>query len=156
MNLRFRTRPFTPDSPYRAPRSKERGGILVTTVIFCGLVGLMLVAYLGMLRSQQKYTYRSQVWNDCVAICEAGIEDAMAHINYDGRGNNFETDGWVLSGNAFRKERKFNTGGFVRTAISNGIPPIIIAEGYLQAPAQTTYIRRTFSVRTKVNYRHPY
>ncbi|HKQ38803.1 MAG TPA: hypothetical protein VJ063_12050, partial [Verrucomicrobiae bacterium] len=88
----------------------QRGGILVTTIIFCALVGLVLVAYLSMLKSQHKFTYRSQVWNDCVPLCEAGIEEALAHMNYSGTSTNFGINGWVLSANAYRKEIKLNDG----------------------------------------------
>src|SRR5688572_17544644 len=109
-------------------RSRQRGGILVVTIIFCSLVGVVLVAYLSMLKSQHKFTYRSQVWNDCVATCEAGIEEAMSHINYSGTTSNFAINGWVLSGGAYRKQRNIN-GGFVRMAIATAIPPMITVTG---------------------------
>lgn len=133
----------------------ERGGILVTAVIFCALVGLVLVAYLSMLRTQHKFTHRSQVWNDCVPLCEAGIEEALAHLNYSGTTTNFGINGWVLSANAYRKELRLND-GTVRVAISNDTPPTIFVNGLLKAPLGSTNLSRGIRVGTRLNQRFAY
>lgn len=133
----------------------ERGGILVITIIFCALVGMVLVAYLSMLKSQHKFTHRSQVWNDCIPMCEAGIEEALAHLNFSGTANNFAINGWVLTGNCYRKELNLN-GGMVRVAISNDMPPTIFVNGLMRAPVQTNYLTRTVRLKTRVNQRYPY
>src|SRR5688572_28818906 len=129
-------------------RRSECGGILVITLVFCTLVGLVLTAYLSMLKSQHKFTYRSQVWNDCVATCEAGIEEAMSHINYSGTTSNFAINGWVFNSGAYRKQRNVN-GGFVRMAIDTAIPPTITVTGYLRGPVQTNHIVRALQLKTK-------
>src|SRR3954463_13094446 len=134
------------------PRSREAAGILVTAIIFCMLVSIMLVAYLSMIKSQHKFAYRSQTWNDCVATCEAGVEEAMAHINYSGTTSNFAINGWTLSGGAYRKQRDIN-GGFVRMAIDTAIPPTIVVTGFLRGPVQTNYVTRAVQVRTGINQR---
>ena len=149
---------YIPRSAFRIPRSYERGGILFAAIVFCALVGLVLTAYLSMIRSQQKFTYRSQVWNDCVLLCEAGIEEAFAHINYTGNGNNtnFGIHGWTLSANAYRKEIKLDD-GTVRIAISNDMPPTIFASGFLRAPLSSSRdITRSIRVGTRLNQRFPY
>jgi len=147
---------FITNHPFRVPRSSERGGILVTAIIFCALVGLALVAYLSMLRTQHKLTYRSQVWNDCVPLCEAGIEEALAHMNYSGTSTNFQIQGWVLSANAYRKEIKLND-GTVRVAISNDMPPTIFVNGYLKTPLSSTgELTRSIRVGTRLNQRFAY
>ena len=61
----------------RKGKSTE-GGVLVVTIVICALVGLMLSAYLSMVSSQHSFTQRSQVWNNVIPMCEAGIEEAMA------------------------------------------------------------------------------
>src|SRR3982750_4737913 len=141
MNIRTHTHVPVPHSEFRVPRSRETAGILVVTLVFCMLVGIMLTAYLSMIKSQHKFTYRSQVWNDCVATCEAGVEEAMAHINYSGTTSNFAINGWTLSGGAYRKQRDIN-GGFVRMAIDTAIPPTIVVTGFLRAPNITNYLTR--------------
>jgi len=142
-------------SIYPSIRRSECGSILVITLVFCTLVGLVLTAYLSMLKSQHKFTYRSQVWNDCVATCEAGIEEAMSHINYSGTTSNFAINGWVFSSGAYRKQRNVN-GGFVRMAIDTAIPPTITVTGYLRGPVQTNHIVRALQLKTKLNQRFPH
>ena len=128
--------------------------MLVATLIFCVLVGLVLVAYLSMLSSQRKYNFRSQVWNQCIPLCEAGVEEAMAHINYGGTANNFAINGWGLSAGAFRKERSLN-GGRVFMAISTDNPPIITVRSTLPAPISSNVLTRTVQVRTIQNRTFP-
>jgi hypothetical protein len=137
--------------------NSEAGGVLVATLIFCIMVGSVLVAYLSMISSQRKLAFRSQVWNECIPLCEAGVEEAMAHINYAATpANSFAVNGWVLSGGAYRKERHLN-GGFVRMAITPTNPPVITVNSFLPAPLQqTNYLVRTVQVRTKMNQRFPY
>ena len=79
----------------RKGKSTE-GGVLVVTIVICALVGLMLSAYLSMVSSQHSFTQRSQVWNNTISMCEAGIEETMAHINHiNTPSNNFAINGWV-------------------------------------------------------------
>src|SRR5262245_32475028 len=86
------------------------GGVLVSTLIVCTLVGIMLVAYLALVSQQQIFTQRSQVWNHCIPMCEAGIEEAMAHLNHSGTSNDFAINGWKFENGAYRKERDLNRG----------------------------------------------
>jgi len=155
MTMRTKSIQLLPRSAFRSPRSGERGGILVVTIIFCALVGLVLAAYLSMLRSQHKFTHRSQVWNDCMPLCEAGIEEAMAHLNYSGTLNNFAINGWALSGNCYRKEINVN-GSIARIAISNDMPPSVFVSGLIRAPLASNYLTRTVRLKTRLNQRFPY
>ena len=59
----------------RAGRLRRAGSILVITLIFCMLIGTVMVAYLSMIKSQHKFTYRAQTWNNCIPLCEAGVEE---------------------------------------------------------------------------------
>jgi len=83
--------------------SGRPGGFTYMTVIVTMIVvGLMLAAYLKMVDVQNQLTMRSQTWNRTVPVIEAGIEEAMAHLNKNGSpdaGGNFDlsklsTDGW--------------------------------------------------------------
>jgi hypothetical protein len=131
------------------------GGVLVVTIIICALVGLMLSAYLSMISSQHTFTQRSQVWNNAIPLCEAGIEEAMAHINHNSTlSNNFAINGWRLDGGHYKKERYIN-GGEVRMDIDNGLPPIITVRGTLKEPIGHGTVTRVVKVRTKMNQRFP-
>jgi hypothetical protein len=59
----------------------QRGFTYVTVVVTMVVVGLMLAAYLKLVAVQNQLTMRSQVWNRSVPVLEAGIEEALAHLN---------------------------------------------------------------------------
>lgn len=84
------------------PSRPNRGFTYMTVVITMIVVGLMLAAYLKLVAVQNQLTMRSQVWNRSVPVLEAGIEEAIAHLNKnaspDSGGNfnpNMTTDNWV-------------------------------------------------------------
>jgi hypothetical protein len=137
-----------------ALRNSSQGSVLVITIIFCTLIGMILAAYLSMVSSQHRSSFRSQVWNECIPLCEAGIEEAMAHLNYSGTMGNFGINGWRLSDGAYRKERTLS-GGTVRMAISTANPPVVTVSGSLPSPLQSNYLTRTIEAQTKRNKRFP-
>src|SRR5690349_19157458 len=88
----------------------QSGGVLVITIVVCALVGLMLAAYLSMTANQQNMTQRSQVWNNAIPMCEAGVEEAMAHINHFNTTSNFGINGWTTLSTKYTKQRAVNGG----------------------------------------------
>jgi len=138
----------------RHPR-RAAGSILVITIIFCALIGLILMAYLSMVKTQHKFTYRAQTWNNCIPMCEAGVEETMAHINHIQTTTNFAVNGWVLNGGYYRKERSLN-GGTIKMVIDQGVPPILTVTGYLRAPIQSNLLVRAVRVKTRINYKFNY
>jgi hypothetical protein len=87
-------------------RRRRRGSTYISVVITMSVVGLMLAAYLKLIDVQNQLTMRSQTWNRTVPVTEAGIEEAIAHLNLNGSPQpggiidltKLSTDGW--SGNA--------------------------------------------------------
>ena len=80
---------------------REGAFTYMTVVITMIVVGLMLAAYLKLVAVQNQLTMRSQTWNRSVPVLEAGIEEALAHLNRnaspDAAGNwnpNMTADGW--------------------------------------------------------------
>ena len=139
----------------RAGRLRRAGSILVITLIFCMLIGTVMVAYLSMVKSQHKFTYRAQTWNNCIPLCEAGVEEAMAHINNINTTSNFAINGWVLYNGYYRKERALD-GGSIKMVIDQGSPPVLMVTGYLRAPVQSNILTRAVRVKTKINVRFQY
>jgi hypothetical protein len=138
-------------------RKSNEGGVLVVTIVICALVGLMLSAYLSMVASQHSFTQRSQVWNNTIPMCEAGIEEAMAHINHASTpSNNFGINGWIkdTATGHFKRERPLN-GGVCQMDIDTGYPPIITVRGSLKEPIGNGNVTRVVKVRTKMNQRFP-
>lgn len=135
-------------------RSGPAGSLLIATLVICMLVGIMLTAYLAMVSQQQTFTQRSQIWNHCIPMCEAGVEEAMAHLNHSSVSNKFDINGWRFDKGAYRKERDLNHGTCL-IAIDTNLPPIITVQGGLRAPLHTSYITRTVEVQTKYNQQFP-
>jgi len=130
------------------------GGVLVITIVICGLVGLMLAAYLSMVSTQIAFTQRSQIWNNCIPLCEAGVEEALAHLNHQHTVSNFAINGWEEERGIFHKNRPFDQGECLMR-IDSSYPPIITVVGKISAPLGQGTIARAVRVRTRLNERFP-
>src|SRR5262245_55295433 len=83
-------------------QSGQGGNTLLLTIVVTGLIGFLLAAYLTLVQSQTGATMRSQSWNFAMPVIEAGIEEAMQHLNKNGATNNsLATDGWSGSGSTY-------------------------------------------------------
>jgi len=130
----------------------ERAGILVVVIVMCGIVGATLIAYLGMVSSQERFVHRSAVWNSCIVLCESGVEEALAHINHRNTASNFAINGWSYSSGAFHKDPpRYMNGGRCEIMISTSYPPVITASAKLPAPMNAGEVVRSVRVGTKVS-----
>src|SRR5687768_7374408 len=115
-----------------------RGNTLVLTIVVTGLVGFLLASYMGLVKSQNISTMRSQSWNAAIPVIEAGIEDALTHINIK-LTNDLVGEGWSKQGSIYVTKRHVGS-NYYSVTISNwvvGSPtnqPIIEARGYVSAP----------------------
>src|SRR6185503_15410399 len=89
------------------------GHILMATLVIAGVLGIALAAFLNVISSQNSYTVRSQVWNACMPIIEAGLEEALVHIN-DSSDAAWDDNGWSWDATAqvFTKQRSIGGGYF--------------------------------------------
>ena len=93
------------------PRSALRGNVLLVTLIVTGLAGLALVSYLTLVSQQTKVTARSQSYQACLAVAEAGMEDALGHLNKNGLGNpNLAAGEWRKDKTIYTVTRDFGNG----------------------------------------------
>jgi|SRR5579883_1705770 len=136
-----------------APRANKResGSTLMVALIMCLTIGVVLASYLLLIGSRYKIITRSQSWNAAVPVMEAGVEEAMTHVNDDL--NNPSANGWtptILSGlQVYQKTRSFNDGSYFLATIYNATSnnPIIYSAGFVPAPFQTNnYISRLVRV----------
>ncbi len=116
---------------------KDSGSILTILLIIMTIMGITLASYLGLVRNQNLSTMRSQAWNLAIPVAEAGIEEAMAHLNHDP--TNRTVDGWTLQGTNYVKERYVGTSKYI-VKIANSSPPIIVAEAYVTKPLSSDFI----------------
>jgi hypothetical protein len=120
-------------------RQGLRGNTLLITIVTTGLIGFLLSAYLGLVKSQNISTMRSQSWNASIPVIEAGIEDALTHINTR-LTNSLAGDGWEQRGNIYVTRRNIGESYYI-TTISNWVEnsytnkPIIESRGYVAGPA---------------------
>jgi len=116
---------------------KLQGNALLLTVVITGLIGFVLAVYLTMVQNQNSANTRSQVWNSAMPVVEAGIEDALAHLNRHGT-TNLLCDGWTLSGSTYSITRTVGDATY-SARISNfaagtNTSPVIESFGYVVAP----------------------
>jgi hypothetical protein len=130
---------------------KTAGSVLVTTLVLALLVGIVAGALLVITRQQNVLTVRSQTWSSEIPVAEAGIEEAMAHLNSGP--TNFASRGWSSSGSNFFKTNGIgNDSAYYYTTISTANPPTIVSIGYGRIPLSTSFTHRTVMVTTKKNF----
>src|SRR5688572_12904834 len=83
--------------------AQTAGSMVVVVLIVVVVIGVTLGSYLHLVANQNLSIMRSMAWNHAVAVAEAGIEDAMAHLNFNT--TNRVRDGWVLDGTNVVQEK---------------------------------------------------
>src|SRR5947207_6220794 len=119
-------------------RKSRAGHILMATLVIAAVLGVAVMAYLNVIHTQNNLTVRSQVWNSCMPLVEAGIEEALAHMNSSGQTNWGKVNGWTWDGTqkAFVKPRWFGNAYFTCAITTNSGPnPVITSTGNIPAPA---------------------
>jgi hypothetical protein len=123
----------------------ENGTILLIILVTMVIIGVTLGSYLLLVANQNLSVMRSEAWNSAIAVAEAGIEEAMAHLNTNP--TNRAVDGWEIEGQNVVKERKLGTSKY-RVSISKDLePPVITAEGFVQIPKTQEFISPPRTVR---------
>jgi hypothetical protein len=141
---------------------KVAGNALLVCMMATAIVGIILAAYLTLIKSQTQSVARSQVWNTTVSLIEAGMEEALAHLNTHGE-TNLLCDNWQLSGTKYVLPPRALGDGFYVVSIeawvagtnSNPIiesrafttPPVLVASvdgmipfvAAINSPGETTF-----------------
>ncbi|MDB6019063.1 MAG: hypothetical protein JWR19_3552 [Pedosphaera sp.] len=131
----------------RSNQPRLQGSILIVTLTFVVIAGILLGSYLLMVQTQTASVARSQTWNSIIPVTEAGIEDGIAMINGStalldptgmGWANNPPgTDGWSGIINGICSVTRTVSGSSYYTAfvstngMTNGSGPQITAVGYV-------------------------
>jgi hypothetical protein len=130
-------------------RPARRGNVLLLTLVIIGITSIGLVSYLSLVQSRMKLSGRAQSWNLSLPVAEAGIEEAMAHLNFSA-GNNLASNGWTLTAtNGYVKQVIIDSGfAYYTASISTGSPPVVRTAGFVRNPGTTRYISRLIEVQT--------
>jgi hypothetical protein len=127
-------------------KGRERGMVLVTTLVIGCLVSIVVGALLVVIQQQNTLVARSRAWCSEIPIAEAGIEEAMAHLNSSE--SNLAANGWTQVGSEYVKKRMIGDGYFY-TAISSGASLTIVSVGYGRIPFQSNFTKRTVMVTAR-------
>jgi hypothetical protein len=115
----------------RGDRAK-RGSVLIIMLVTMAIIGISLGSYLHLVSNQNLSIMRSMAWNSAISVAEAGVEEAMAHLNANT--TNRVQDGWSSNGTNVVKERVL-AGNRYRVFINRDIdPPQVLAEAYALHP----------------------
>jgi hypothetical protein len=125
---------------------KEGGGVLLATLAVTVVLGTTLAAYLKLVQYQHHSVVRSQYWNAAIPSAEAGIEEALTHLNFIGDADR-ATNGWQMASGVYQMSR---TLGDLRydVSISGELQPTITSIGYVTEPLSRAEIKRTVRVET--------
>jgi hypothetical protein len=127
-------------------RKKQTGSVLVLGLITSAVLVVGLASYISLVQAQNNNVMRSQSWNSAIPAAEAGIEDALAHLNTIGAAPR-ATNGYELNENLFVVSRELpNFRYSVGIDMSN--QPAIYSTGYVRAPKGDGEISRVVRVQT--------
>lgn len=147
---------------------KLGGNILLVCLFTTAALGVVLVGYLQLGQSNEKFTARSQAWNLALPVAEAGVEEALTQLNNTKiNGASLVSNGWSKNGGGGNSSGKGNGKGngngngnaaYIRSRTVSpesyydvGIDvsgtknkdATITSTGFVRAPNATNYISRT-------------
>jgi len=108
---------------------REVASVLLIALVSASVIGLVLASFLMLIRAQNVATMRAQAWNTALTVSEAGIEEAMTHLNTNGS-TNWAANGWTLTDDVYVKSRDFTNYAW-SASISPTDPPTITCTGYV-------------------------
>ncbi|MEY2407447.1 MAG: hypothetical protein QOF48_117 [Verrucomicrobiota bacterium] len=114
----------------------DSGKILLVTLFLAAAIGLVLLSMLSLIQSQNQAVARSQAWNQCIPVIEAGVEEALAHLN-NKKETTLAVNGWAQNGQVYSLRRVVGPDSFflVNLIATNLKVPVIVCTGYVRLAA---------------------
>jgi hypothetical protein len=121
----------------------QRGNVLLVSIVITGIAALTLASFLSLTGGQNSSVTRSQNWNAAIPIVEAGIEEALTHLNDNCTFNdithpatNWGADGWTTTDIGVRKTTALPGGSYYTVDIVTVSPyspfnPAVVSEGHI-------------------------
>src|SRR5882762_4585206 len=135
-------------------RKSVHGGVLLVTLLICVILGVLIGSYLSLIQGQNLSVTRAQAWNAALPVAEAGVEEAMAHLNSGVSTNKLGVNSWVSLGGGIYEKTNFLGDSYsivdikLRPAVTN-FDPVIVAASYVPGPVSQPKLTRTIQVTTK-------
>ena len=110
--------------------SAARGSAMIVIMVIGTLMLLSVAGYLTLVNHQNYMSVRSQAWNTSIAVVEAGIEDAMEHLNANS--TQMGTDGWGSAPPHYVMDYDMGDGSGYSVSINMTDPdsPIIVSQAF--------------------------
>lgn len=129
---------------------EQRGSTLMTALFLCLTIMTVLGSFLALISSRYKMTVRARNWNSALPLAEAGMEEALTHLQDDPNPtDNGWTSGTVGGLPVYLKQRNFTNGSYFSITLynANSNNPIIYSTGFMPVPlSANNYISRTVKV----------
>src|SRR5437870_4064482 len=92
--------------------SREAGNTLLVVLMIAGLLTAAMGTYLNLTMQEHQTVKRSMSWNAALPMAEAGIEEALSHLNKNT--NNWSADGWTTNsaGEHVKASRSLGDGSY--------------------------------------------
>ena len=136
-------------------RKSQAGSALIIVMMISGILVAALGTYLTLVSNENQSVIRSLGWNNSLSLAEAGVEEALSHLNSNLY--NYNTDGWTQSGTNYSKQRTMGNDQYAVTVSgSPGSVVTITSKGSSQW-LDGSYISRDVqvTVRTIASYNFP-
>lgn len=132
----------------KSSQDREAGGTLVMALMTAAILTTLLASYLALTMGENKTVMRSLAWNTALPMAEAGLEEALSHINKNT--TNFAADSWSQSGTNYTKTRNL-TNGFYTVQVS-GVPGglVTITSTGSALVVDTNYLTRTIQLSVRL------
>ncbi len=131
------------------------GSVLLITLCLCTVLGILMAGYLTLVNTHHYAVARSDTWHRAIAVAEAGIEEAMAHLNTPGvTTNHLAVNSWIdLGGGKYQKKCVIGDSYSLVTikvapAVTNPFP-VILASAEVPGPLLGPPVFRRVQVLTK-------
>lgn len=126
---------------HSSPLRSERGGLLITAMIFSAIIGVSIVSFIRLGRTTGQISNRGLYNNAAMNLAENGLEEAMYSINQMVAGNASAWSGWTTSGAG--AQRKWTGTTFDQNATGQ---VRVYVDNYTGLVAPTLYARSTVTM----------
>lgn len=132
----------------------NEGSVLIVTLSITTILAFLIGSYLCLIRTQYLSVGRAQNWQNAMAVAEAGIEEALAHLNSGVTTNQLATNTWkAISAGVVGKTNFLGKSYYyvtIQTAPAVSTPyPRVISTAYVPGPVSGPTLSRVVQLDTK-------
>jgi hypothetical protein len=119
--------------------AKQAASTMLVCLIICAILSFSVLGYLSVIEQQSLLGRRSQAWNVAISVAEAGVEEAMQHLNVNFA--NLAVDGWTLTGGKYTHTVDMGNGAQYDVSITMAAQPIIECRAYVKGLASLAQVQ---------------